>query len=228
VRDGERYLGEAIESALAQTHPVAEVVIVDNASTDRSAEIGREFGGVVRVVEEPRPGIAHARSTAIATGRGDYMAFLDHDDLWEPSKTELQLATLRAEPELDFVLGHAVQFADDLDPELAGRVDITDRPLPAQHLGAMLATRASWERIGPWDGEQEAADGLVWFIAANQLGLRHRMLADVVLRRRIHGENRSFDNHEHRSEWTRALKASLDAKRARLSRPRPGGDRSDV
>ena len=92
----------------------------------------------------------------------------------------------------------------------------------------MLATRASWERIGPWRGEQEAADGLVWFIRANELGLRQRMLTDVVLRRRIHGENRSFENHEHRSEWTRALKASLDAKRARLSQAGPDGDRSDV
>lgn len=228
VHDGERHLGEAIESVLAQTRPVDELIVVDHDSSDRSAAIARGFGGIVRVVEDTRPGIGHARNTAVSEASGDYLAFLDHDDLWEPRKTELQLAGFAINPGVDLVFGHMVQFADDLDPQLAARLDISDRPQPGLHLGTLMATRSVWRRVGWWEGEEEASDGLVWFIRANQLGLRRLMLPDVVTRRRIHGSNQSFANHDDRVEWARALKASLDERRGELSRPRPGGGRSDA
>src|SRR4051794_32907918 len=214
VQDGERHLSEAIESVLAQTRPVDEIVVVDNASSDRSAEIARSFGSIVRLVEEPTPGVAIARNTAVAAAEGDYLAFLDHDDLWEPSKTELQLAAFEADRGLDFVSGHVVQFTEELDPEVEERLQIPTEPQPGQHLEALLAPRSTWDRIGPWPRSATLGEGLVWFLRASDLGMQHLMLPDVVIRRRIHGSNRSLRNHEQRTEWTRALKASLDAKRA--------------
>jgi glycosyltransferase involved in cell wall biosynthesis len=214
VQNGERHLGEAIESILAQTRPVEEIVVVDNASTDRSAEIAGGFGGIVRVVEEPAPGVGLARNAGLAAAVGDHLAFLDHDDLWEPRKTELQLAALAGDPGLDFVVGHAIQFTEDLDARVEDRVQIPSGSQPAQHLDAVMAPRRTWERIGPWSSDVQMGEGLLWFLRAKELGMRSSMLPDVIVRRRIHGANRSFGNHHQRGEWTRALKASLDAKRA--------------
>jgi glycosyltransferase involved in cell wall biosynthesis len=214
VQNGERHLGEAIESILAQTRPVDEIVVVDNASTDRSAEIARGFGAIVRVVEEPEPGVALARNAAVAAADGDYLAFLDHDHLWEPRKTELQLAAFEADPGLDFVAGHALQFTEDLEAGVEERLTIPFEPQPGQHLDAVMAPRRTWEKIGPWSATTQMGEGLVWFLRAKDFGMRHLMLPEVIVRRRIHTANRSFTNHDLRTEWTRALKESLDAKRA--------------
>ncbi len=215
VRDGERYLAEAIESVLGQTRPPDQVVVVDNASTDETAEIARRFADVTLVREE-RPGVGHARNAGLAASSGAFVGFLDHDDLWEPEKTELQLAALEAEPSLDFVLGHVRQFASpELGPEFAARVVIPEEPMPGRFLGAMLVRRDALERVGPWRiGTLSAGDGLEWFIRARDLGLQEAMLSEVVARRRIHGANASFGNHAQRSEWPLLLKESLDRRRA--------------
>lgn len=216
VLDGERYLGEAIESALAQTRPCLEVVIVDNGSRDGSVELARGYGPPVLVREEPRRGIGFARNAALRAARGDRIAFLDHDDVWEPRKNELQLAELEADETLDLVFGHMLQFRDPrLDPELAARLQIPDGPQPGLNLGTMLGRRRAFERVGPWEEAWEAADGLAWLVRARALGLGEKMLPDVVARRRVHGANQSFRNRAHRQEWARLLKESLDERRAR-------------
>ena len=98
VRDGEAYLAEAIESVLAQSRPCEQLIVVDNGSTDRSAEIAPGYGPAVELVEEPRAGIGAARNAALRAARGESVAFLDADDLWEPEKTALQLAAFEADP----------------------------------------------------------------------------------------------------------------------------------
>lgn len=88
------YLREAVESALGQTHPPLEVVVVDDGSTDDSAAIAESYGAPVRVLREPtsKQGPGVARNRGIEESRGDWVAFLDADDLWEAAKLEKQLA----------------------------------------------------------------------------------------------------------------------------------------
>ena len=215
VRDGERYLAAAIESILAQTHRPAQILIVDNGSSDGSAEIARGFGPAVSVVLEAEHGIGHARNAGMRAAAGDFIGFLDHDDLWEPEKTERQLAAFASDPGLDLVSGHVRQFVSpELGRAFAESVVVPPEPQPGQFLGAVLAPRRSWDLVGPWRvGAPQASDGLEWFVRAGDLGLRAGMLAEVVTRRRIHGANQSFGNHDDRSEWPRLLKASLDRRR---------------
>lgn len=216
VYNGERFLGEAIESALAQTRPCAEVIVVDNGSTDGSGEFARGFGDPVRVHPEPRRGIGFARNAGLAAASGDYVGFLDSDDVWEPRKNEWQLAAFEREPDLDVVFGYVRQFAGpELDPSIAERIRIEEEGQPGLNLGAMLAPRALFDRVGRWEEAWQVADGLAWLLRARSLGIREAMLEDVVMRRRIHGANQSFGNHAHRGEWARLLKESLDERRGR-------------
>lgn len=211
----ERYLGAAIESVLAQTHPPSEVIVVDNGSEDASVAIASGFGPPVRVVAEPERGICPVRNTGLREAAGELIGFLDGDDLWEPRKTEAQLAALAADPGLDYVLGHVAQFlSPDRVEEVAGQVEVDEAPKPGQFMGAMLAPRRTWERVGPWSESWTIADGLAWFLRAGTLGMRSVMLDDVVVRRRVHGENGSIRHRDRRTEFAQALKSAIDARRS--------------
>ena len=208
VRDGKRFLAAAIESTLAQTVPCFEVIVVDNGSSDGSHAVAERYAADgVRVLNEPERGTARARNTALAAYRGDHLGFLDADDLWEPHKNEIQLNALTASADApDLVFGHVVQFRDG-----------TGEQAPPQRglLATSLASRAAWDRIGPWPPEVgNTAEGLDWLLRARRAGLRELMLDDVVLRRRIHGENVGFRERDTWTDMARVVKRELDRRRA--------------
>ncbi|RIZ71942.1 MAG: glycosyltransferase [Methylococcales bacterium] len=123
VYNGEQYLSEAIESALAQTYQNFELLIINDGSTDNSAEIIKPFLKDSRVIyiEQKNAGVAAARNTAIKQARGKYIGFLDQDDCWLPDKLSTQIQFLEKKPELAFV--HSRQ-----DYIQADGVVITDYP----------------------------------------------------------------------------------------------------
>lgn len=214
VRNGEAYLAEAIESALTQTRACEQVIVVDNDSTDRSAEIARGYGPAVELVFEPRQGIGAARNAAFQAARGSHIAFLDADDVWVPAKTALQLAALESDPEPQLVFGHVQQFVSpDLAAEQAAALRVPADPQPGAYLGAMLAARTAVEAIGPWSEEVKVSDGLTFILRARELGLAQAMLPEVVTLRRVHGENHSISNRGERAEFARLLKQSIDRRR---------------
>jgi glycosyltransferase involved in cell wall biosynthesis len=96
------YIRQAIESALAQTHPVHEIVVVDGGSRDGTEEIARGYGPRVRVIEQRpsgRKGIGAARNLGIEASSGEWVAFLDADDWWDPQITAMRLTALESNPE---------------------------------------------------------------------------------------------------------------------------------
>jgi glycosyltransferase involved in cell wall biosynthesis len=88
------WIGSTVESILGQTHPIAEIVVVDDGSTDQTAEIARSYGTLIRVVQEEHRGRPR-RNRGIEISRGALVAFMDADDLWHPGKIERQVARLR-------------------------------------------------------------------------------------------------------------------------------------
>jgi len=91
-------LSTAIGSVLSQSCPPLEVIIVDDGSTDDTVAVTEGFGGSVRVISQPQAGPSAARNAGIAAARGRWIAFLDADDRWHPSKLALQLASARRHP----------------------------------------------------------------------------------------------------------------------------------
>jgi glycosyltransferase involved in cell wall biosynthesis len=89
--NSEAYLRETIDSAVNQTHPPREVIVVDDGSTDGSASVAEAYGDPVRVIRQENQRQAAARNRGIEEARGDFVAFLDADDLWHPEKLERQL-----------------------------------------------------------------------------------------------------------------------------------------
>jgi glycosyltransferase involved in cell wall biosynthesis len=99
-----RFIGEAVESVLAQTFPVFEIVVVDDGSTDDSLEIlSRYEKDGVKVVRQQNCGVGAARNSGVEHSSGELVAFLDADDLWLPQKIEKQMERLLSDPEFGFV-----------------------------------------------------------------------------------------------------------------------------
>ena len=93
------FLRETLESVFVQTYPPLEIIVVDDGSTDESAVIAESFGSPVRVIRQENQGESVARNRGIEEAGGDWVAFLDADDLWLPNKLERQIQVLRDAPE---------------------------------------------------------------------------------------------------------------------------------
>ena len=93
------YLEAAVRSVLAQTHRPAEVIIVDDGSTDGTAELCMSFPEPVQYIRQENAGVSAARNRGIRNAKGEYVALLDSDDVWHATKLETQLAALREFPE---------------------------------------------------------------------------------------------------------------------------------
>jgi glycosyltransferase involved in cell wall biosynthesis len=107
--NAEKYLEETLASVRAQTFSDYEILVVDDGSTDRTVQIASDFGGVKLLLQQNR-GSAAARNTGIRAARGAYVAFLDADDIWLPSKLEKQVAHLQAHPRTEWSYTDALVF----------------------------------------------------------------------------------------------------------------------
>ena len=110
-------VGEAIESALYQTYPACEIVVVDDGSMDETSAVLAQFGERIRTVRTTNRGCAAARNTGIGLARGAYLAFVDSDDTAPPDKLALQAPVLDRHPEVGFVYGPSVAFGTGLPCE---------------------------------------------------------------------------------------------------------------
>jgi len=114
-----RFLTEAIESALAQTVPPREIIVVDDGSTDDTRERLHPYSTLVTYRFQPNQGVSAARNLGMRQASGEFVAFLDSDDVWHPRKLELQLATFQQWPELGMLGTGAVDWPDQPFPEIA-------------------------------------------------------------------------------------------------------------
>lgn len=189
VFNGERYLGEAIESALAQSLPPAEIIVMDDGSTDGTAEVARQFGSRVNYRWQPHAGVAAARNSGLAAARCDWIAFLDADDIWLPHKLRLQANCLLAEPQLQYVTAYAELFLEAGCPwPLNYKPEWRDNKQFGL-LGPLLARKTAFEIVGGFDPQLRCAEDMDWFARAKDLRVPCAALEETLLRKRVHSSN---------------------------------------
>lgn len=213
VFNGARYLGETIESVLAQTHPPSQVIVVDDGSTDESAQVASGFDRRVDVVRQPNAGQPAALNAGVALATGDLVAFLDADDLWEPEKTQRQVARFGARPDLQYCVTRIQNF---LSPEFDGAAVRDDllAAAPGYVVSTLMARRALFDLVGGFDPDLRHANKTEWFLRARQAAVTGEEVPEVLVRRRLHAANRS-QAFAQRSidEYLTLVKASLDRSR---------------
>jgi glycosyltransferase involved in cell wall biosynthesis len=209
------YLGEAIESVFAQDYEPIELIVVDDGSTDGTADVARGFAEV-HVIQQENGGNGAARNRAVENASGELYAFLDADDRFTPGKLTLQKAALDADPGLDIVFGHVREF---LSPELdedtrAGLRPPAPEPMPWTAPNLMLVRRESFERVGPFTTAVRVGVTVDWFARAAEAGLRYSILPDVVLERRLHTQNNGLRESASRSQYLEVIRQAMERRRA--------------
>jgi len=106
------YIGPALDSVFAQSRTPAEVIVVDDGSTDDTPERIAPYRDRLVYIRQPNQGVAQARNTGVRTARGDLLAFLDGDDLWESEKLARQVAAACAHPDSGLIAVNGVQFSE--------------------------------------------------------------------------------------------------------------------
>lgn len=208
-----RYLGEALDSVLAQSAAADEIIVVDDGSSDDCAAVVAAYGEQVHYLHQQNSGISGARNRGIGVARGAFIALLDGDDMWQPDKLRLQHAAFADDPQLDMVFGHAQNFHS---PELSAEQRVHGSPmqvLPGMLASSMLARREVYQQVGLYQSQWTVGEFVDWYLQAQEAGLKHRMLDALVLRRRIHTSNQGIAQRSANSDFARIIKASLDRRR---------------
>jgi glycosyltransferase involved in cell wall biosynthesis len=115
--EASRHLDDSIESVLDQTYTDFELILVDDGSTDHTPDLAAGYGEAIRYKRQPNGGLAAARNTGISQARGEYIAFLDADDLYLPHRLASQVPLLDRDPTLGLVYGQAIVFGDGVEKE---------------------------------------------------------------------------------------------------------------
>lgn len=206
VRDGAPFIGQAIESVLAQTHRPLEIVVVDDGSQDGSADVARGYGDPVRVIVQEAAGQAAARNRGIAAAFGSVLAFLDADDVWVADRLPRQLGLLAA-GRADMISGGVEEFVEP-GSEADGVVIPRNGAPPAALLGCLLLRAETFHRVGWFSTEWRVGEFVDWAARARDLGLRTEAVPEVVLRRRLHGANLSLRSADARQDFIRIVRAA--------------------
>jgi glycosyltransferase involved in cell wall biosynthesis len=194
VYNGEAYLHEAIDSLMAQEYPRLEIIVVDDGSTDRTAEVIAGYGDRVRALRQENRGVSVARNRGVASSTGELLCFLDADDRLEPRKIAVQVDAFEADERLDLCDCHTSYF---WSPELPAEVLTADhryaepfwRQVLPHHISTWLFRRTLWERIGEFSAGMRYSEDSDWLSRGLDLSMQRLTLPDVLTHRRLHPGN---------------------------------------
>jgi glycosyltransferase involved in cell wall biosynthesis len=229
VFNGERYLAEALDSILAQTYRPVEIIVVDDGSTDGTRQVVTSYGDRVHYFWQPNGGPPRARNLGLSLTQGEFVAFLDADDLWRPDKLSLQMARFGERPELELCITHCQVFwiAELREEEARFRDHRLSQALPGYVTQTLLARRAVFDRVGDFDTSRRVGDPADWFLRAAEQGAVMELLPEVLVYRRFHESNFSVESYTRRMKPS-MQNAILEVVKASLDRRRSQGNRSPM
>ena len=191
--NGARFLADALDSALAQTHPATEVIVVDDGSVDDTPAVLRRYAGRLRVLCQPNRGPSAARNAALGVARGEYVAFLDADDRFLPDKVARQTAVLDSRPDVGLVYT-GWRFIDEEGRVLPGEArpsgegDLLPALLLANpiHPLAAVVRRALVADVGGFDETLRGCEDWDLFLRLSRRGMRWASVEAALCEYRVH------------------------------------------
>jgi glycosyltransferase involved in cell wall biosynthesis len=215
--NAETYLADAVASVRRQPVQPAEIILIDDGSTDGTAEIISSLPDVISIRTQ-NSGPSAARNRGVAAATQEFVAFLDADDLWPDESLGIRLARFDQEPALDVVLGLSLWISEPGVHEAWAPSGEHIAPL----VGAALFRRSVFDRIGLFDTDLRFGEDQDFFLRLREHDLNLAVLQTSTLHYRRHGSNMTAGKEWARPALFRFLRKSLDRRR------NDGGDRREI
>lgn len=220
VYNGEKFLDSVIYHVKNQNYHPIEIIVIDDGSTDKTAEVAAKFQDSIRYVYQENRGPAAARNHGIKIAKGEAIAFLDVDDLWSHDKLQLQACYLAANPSVEIVQGLIQQMKLSqitTDGEAIFAADYN--PYNYINLGSALYRKSVFERVGLFDETLKFGEDVDWFIRAWENRIEKVVLEQVTLFYRLHRSNMTLGKNLVELGFVKIYKKHLDRCRNRGNLP---------
>jgi glycosyltransferase involved in cell wall biosynthesis len=193
VYNGEKFLAEAVQSVLAQNYPSLEIIIVDDGSTDNTRKICDNYKHLIKYLYQDNAGPSSARNMGLSLATGEFISFLDVDDLWPVNKLKDHLAEFKKNPSLGFVQGFTEQvYYRKYNPDLS-KISKKEEIIFGFLLGSGLYRKSIFDKVGNFDTGMKFCEDLDWFLRAREEEIPFKVQEKLTLIYRIHGENLTHD-----------------------------------
>lgn len=212
VKNGARFLAEALDSVFAQNYEPLEVLVVDGHSLDATASITKSYPGV-RYLLQIDHGIAHAYNQGINAAQGTYVAFLSHDDRWVPQKLHTQIHFMETHQQVQYTVTRGKFFLSPGCTYPPGLPPTRVQGKPILYImETLVARRSLFATVGLFDPQLNTAEDVDWFARANDLGVPKAVIDEVLLYKRLHDQNLSAYAQENSRNLLVAIHRSVQRK----------------
>jgi glycosyltransferase involved in cell wall biosynthesis len=212
IHNSEKYLREAIDSVFKQNYTPIELIAIDDGSTDGSSQIIKDHTGNIQYYYQTNQGPAAARNLGIQKANGEFVTFIDGDDLWPDDKLKNQMGCFEKFPETEIVQG-LVKRVDILQPDGYAENNGEDQLFIHSNLGAMLIRRTVFDKIGLFDKTLTYHSDTDFWFRARESGIKIMVDKRVALIYRIHGQNHTSGKTTKTLGFAGILKKSMDRRR---------------
>ena len=210
AKDQGRFLAQALDSIRRQRLQPLEVLIVLGESSDDTDAVARSYSEFSCLRQSGR-GIADAWNRGIVEARGELLAFLSADDFWTEDKLQVQAQRMWDEPRLDYTIAH---FRYLLEPGCAWprglRPDLQGQKLVGRIMETLVARRQLFSRLGGFDVALSTAEDVDFFLRAQEQNVPMACLPEVLLHKRLHGNNASLAAATNTKNLFTALRRSIN------------------
>lgn len=229
------YLMQTLDAALASTYRDMEIVVIDDGSTDTTAEIAEGYGPPVRPISQKNAGMSATRNRGIDSSDSEYVALLDSDDVWHPEKLRLQMEALQAHPDYAFSytafhFWDGTPLPDFVTEPRTGRIDTERSGWIYHHLilenwalpSSVVFRRSAWKELGPFLCDNQQTDDWEFLVRASRSFRFLRLQEPLVLYRQV---PTSLSRRVPAQNWGELMRQSLIE---RFGLTSPDGQKVDI
>lgn len=207
-----KFIAATLDSVRAQSYHPLETIVVDDGSTDHTADVVRAYPEV-RYFYQSNQGVSVARNRAIAEAQGEFIAFLDADDVWQPNKLSIQIAYMLENPDVGITATKIKNFIEpgtQLPSWFQPEIGLEDHksPIPS----TLAVRRTVFSQIGNFSPDYRASEDLEWLCRARDAQIPIITLPETLILRRLHGANLSWQ------AWRESVHRAIKILRASLAR----------
>lgn len=214
VYNGEKFIVRALSSVLRQGFPSLEIIVVNDGSTDGTEQLVQRLGYDIKYIYQENQGPAAARNRGLEIATGEFISFLDADDVWPDNRLAALLAPMTENPSCEIALGQLQYVADISRTDGQAERVVLSEPHLAYNLSAALFRRRAFERVGGFDETLRHADDWDWYVRAQECGIEPVILPHVTLLAYRHRDNLSNQQTVGHRYVSLMIKKALDRRRS--------------